>query len=44
MSNQKAHDKFIRYTLGFLLALLALNAFGGGYYGMAGAQHVPVQC
>ena len=36
------HQKFIRYTVGFLLALLALNAFGGGYYGMAGAENVPV--
>lgn len=43
MRNQKAPEKFMRYTLGFLLALLALNAFGGGYYGMAGAQNVPVQ-
>lgn len=32
----------IRYALGILLAILALNAFGGGYYGMAGAKAVPV--
>lgn len=33
--------KFFRYSLGALLAILALNAFGGGYYGMAGAESVP---
>jgi hypothetical protein len=30
-----------RYVLGGLLAFGALNAFGGGYYGMAGAEDVP---
>ena len=35
--------KNIRYTLGILLLLVALNAFAGGYYGMAGAEGVPVQ-
>jgi hypothetical protein len=29
--------------LGILLALLALNAFGGGIYGMMGAEGVPVE-
>ena len=29
-------------VLGIVLAFLALNAFGGGYYGMAGAKDVPV--
>lgn len=33
----------IRWTLGLVLALLALNAFGGGYYGLAGAEGVPVE-
>jgi hypothetical protein len=33
----------IRYSLGSLLALLALNAFAGGYYGLAGAEGVPVE-
>jgi hypothetical protein len=38
------HDrKFVRYLLGILLAFLALNAFGGGYYGMAGAEGVPLE-
>lgn len=35
--------KFVRYFLGALLAFLALNAFGGGYYGMAGAEGVPLE-
>ncbi len=40
--NQTA-DKLIRYILGSVLTLLALNAFGGGYYAMAGARDVPVE-
>jgi hypothetical protein len=35
-------DKLVRTTLGGLLLLLAINAFGGGYYAMAGAENVPV--
>jgi hypothetical protein len=35
------YKKIIRYTLGILLAFAALNAFGGGFYGMAGADGVP---
>lgn len=31
----------LRLALGGLLAALALNAFGGGLYGMAGAEGVP---
>jgi len=31
----RSKENFIRYTLGFLLAFIALNAFGGGYYGMS---------
>ena len=34
--------KIRSYALGILLAFLALNAIGGGYYGMAGAKAVPV--
>ena len=30
----------VRYLLGILQAFLALNAFGGGYYGMTGAKGV----
>ena len=40
---QKLSGNVIRYPLGILLFLLALNAFGGGYYGMAGAKNVPVE-
>ncbi|QFG53380.1 hypothetical protein [Chryseobacterium sp.] len=32
----------IRRPLGTLLLLVALNAFGGGWYGMAGADAVPI--
>ncbi len=32
-----------RITLGVLEAFLALNAFGGGIYGMAGAEGVPLE-
>jgi hypothetical protein len=32
-----------RLILGLLLLLVALNAFGGGYYGMAGAPNVPTE-
>ncbi len=33
----------IRYALGILLIILAVNAFGGGFYGMSGAPDVPVE-
>jgi len=33
----------VRYLLGGLLAFGALNAFGGGYYGLSGAEGVPVE-
>jgi hypothetical protein len=36
---RKVHET----TLGILLLFVALNAFGGGYYGMAGARDVPVE-
>ena len=39
----KSIEKFIRYTLGILLLCVAINAFGGGYYGMAGAKNVPTE-
>ena len=35
--------KLLRSTLGFLLLFVAINAFGGGYYGMIGAEGVPVK-
>jgi hypothetical protein len=37
----EAHPMTIRYSLGSLLAFGALNAFGGGYYGLSGATGVP---
>ena len=36
-------EKLIRYTLGSLLILVAVNAFGGGVYAMTGAKNVPVE-
>lgn len=39
----KPSEKSIRYTLGILLLLVALNALAGGYYGMSGAEGVPVK-
>jgi hypothetical protein len=35
--------KWIRPVLGAVLAYLALNAFGGGVYGILGAEGVPVE-
>jgi hypothetical protein len=32
-----------RWILGTLLVVIALNAFAGGYYGMAGAKGVPTE-
>ncbi|MDF2449549.1 MAG: rane protein [Bacteroidota bacterium] len=34
--------KIIRIFLGCLLAFIALNAFGGGYYGLSGAESIPL--
>jgi len=39
----KSNKKPIRVIQGILLAFLALNAFGGGYYGMAGAKDIPLE-
>jgi peptidoglycan/LPS O-acetylase OafA/YrhL len=36
------NEKAIRNILGSLLTFLAINALGGGYYGMAGAENVPL--
>jgi len=38
-----AHPTAVRYSLGALLAFGALNAFGGGYYGLSGASGVPTE-
>src|SRR5688572_19127195 len=35
--------KVLRWALGGLLAFGALNAFGGGYYGLSGAKGVPAE-
>lgn len=35
--------KLIRITLGSILTFIAINAFGGGYYGMAGAENIPLE-
>jgi hypothetical protein len=43
MQTSKFTEKIIRYTLGVLLGFLALNAFGGGYYGIAGAKNIPIE-
>jgi peptidoglycan/LPS O-acetylase OafA/YrhL len=32
-----------RIALGLLLAVVALNAFGGGYYGLSGAPDIPTE-
>ena len=40
---KQSTERLIRYILGSLLIVLAVNAFGGGYYGMAGAKGVPVE-
>ena len=39
----EAHPMAIRYSLGSLLAFGALNAIGGGYYGLSGAAGVPTE-
>ena len=43
MKKPKKPASALRYTLGILLAFGALNAFGGGYYGMSGADGVPLE-
>ena len=34
-------SKMVRWVLGLLLVFGALNAFGGGYYGLSGAEGIP---
>ncbi len=36
-------NKLVRYLMGVLLAFAALNAFGGGYYALLGAEGVPLE-
>ena len=42
-STSQRSRRFIRYLLGALLAFGALNAFGGGFYGLAGAKDIPTE-
>jgi hypothetical protein len=39
----ETHPAAIRYALGSLLSFCALNALGGGYYGLTGAVGVPTE-
>jgi hypothetical protein len=41
--NLSKRARIVRITLGLMLSVLALNAFGGGYYAMAGAEGVPLE-
>ncbi|MFZ1289236.1 MAG: hypothetical protein WAR79_04070 [Melioribacteraceae bacterium] len=36
-------EKILRYLLSILFLFIALNAFGGGYYGMSGADGIPIE-
>ncbi|MDY0344249.1 MAG: hypothetical protein RBR28_11800 [Lentimicrobium sp.] len=36
-------SKGLRIVWGILLAIVALNAFGGGYYALSGAKGIPVE-
>jgi hypothetical protein len=37
------HPQVVHIALGIVLTVLALNAFGGGWYGMAGAEGIPLE-
>jgi hypothetical protein len=39
----RVQDGLPRHALGVLLIFVALNAFGGGIYGAAGAEGVPTE-
>jgi len=45
MDSKPLHPEgnLVRYTLGSLLIFLAVNAFGGGYYALAGAKDIPTE-
>jgi hypothetical protein len=42
-ASKQSTVKLVQYTLGSLLFLLAVNAFGGGYYALAGAKDIPIE-
>jgi hypothetical protein len=42
-TSEKSAEKLRRYLLGSLLLLMAVNAFGGGYYALSGAKDIPVE-
>ncbi len=37
------NNKHLRWFTGSLLAIVAINAFLGGWYGLAGAENVPLE-
>lgn len=39
----KLKEKLIRNSLGVIILFLAINAFGGGYYGLVGAKDIPME-
>lgn len=39
----KISEKLIRWILGILLLVVAINAFAGGYYGLSGAKNIPTE-
>ncbi|HVY38525.1 MAG TPA: hypothetical protein VHM31_11335 [Polyangia bacterium] len=41
MSGKTTAGSGVRYSLGALLAFAAVNAFAGGWYGLAGARGIP---
>jgi len=43
MNKQIVSAKSVNYSLVVLLLVVASNAFGGGYYAMAGAADIPVE-
>ncbi len=43
MKSSDLTKSLICYSLGFLSGFHTLHAFGGGYYGMAGADGVPLE-
>jgi hypothetical protein len=42
INSTRRGERILRYSLGTFLAFLALNAFGGGFYGMSGAEGIPL--